>query len=66
MPFQYTPPARQTRSQARDKAVLTPTPRDALHSTPAVAQLRAQSDRVPILEGRKSAKKIKFILRRSG
>ncbi|MBW0565979.1 hypothetical protein O181_105694 [Austropuccinia psidii MF-1] len=52
MPLQHLPPARQTRSQARTHAVLTP--------TPAVPQLRAKFDRGPILEGRKRAKKIKF------
>ncbi|MBW0477245.1 hypothetical protein O181_016960 [Austropuccinia psidii MF-1] len=31
MPVQYSPPARQTRSQARTQAVLTPTPRRTSH-----------------------------------
>ncbi|MBW0520173.1 hypothetical protein O181_059888 [Austropuccinia psidii MF-1] len=39
------------KSQARTQAVLTPTPRDSLDSTPAVPQLRAQLDRGPIMEG---------------
>ncbi|MBW0578584.1 hypothetical protein O181_118299 [Austropuccinia psidii MF-1] len=33
MPIQQSPPARQTRSQARTQAVLTPTPRAPLDST---------------------------------
>ncbi|MBW0557200.1 hypothetical protein O181_096915, partial [Austropuccinia psidii MF-1] len=59
MPIQHSPPARQTRSQARTQAVLTPTPRAPLDGTPAVPQLSAKLDRGPILEGRKRAKKIK-------
>ncbi|MBW0593406.1 hypothetical protein O181_133121 [Austropuccinia psidii MF-1] len=51
MPLQHSPPARQTRSQARTQAVLTPTPRAPLDGTPAVSQLRAKLDRGPILEG---------------
>ncbi|MBW0564263.1 hypothetical protein O181_103978, partial [Austropuccinia psidii MF-1] len=65
MPIKHSPPARQTRSQARTQAVLTPTPRAPLDNTPAVSQLRAKLDRGPILEGRKRAKKIKFIFRSS-
>ncbi|MBW0535207.1 hypothetical protein O181_074922 [Austropuccinia psidii MF-1] len=65
IPVQHSPPARQTRSQARAQAVLTPTPRDPLDGTPAVPQLTAKLDRGPILEGRKRAKKIKFIFRSS-
>ncbi|MBW0484789.1 hypothetical protein O181_024504 [Austropuccinia psidii MF-1] len=45
MPVQNSPPARQTRSQARAQAVLTSTPRVPLEGTPAVPQLRAQLDR---------------------
>ncbi|MBW0474358.1 hypothetical protein O181_014073 [Austropuccinia psidii MF-1] len=41
----------QTRSQARAQAVLTPTPRAPLDGTLAVAQLRANLHRAPILEG---------------
>ncbi|MBW0541134.1 hypothetical protein O181_080849 [Austropuccinia psidii MF-1] len=60
MPFQHSPPARQKISQARDQAVLTPTPRAPLEGTPAVSQLRATFGRSStIQEGRKSAKKIK-------
>ncbi|MBW0558470.1 hypothetical protein O181_098185 [Austropuccinia psidii MF-1] len=59
MPIQHSPPARKTGYQARTQAVLTPTPRAPLDGTPAVPQLRAKLDRVPILEGRKRAKKIK-------
>ncbi|MBW0509318.1 hypothetical protein O181_049033 [Austropuccinia psidii MF-1] len=50
MPIKHSPPARQTRSQARTQAVLTPTPRAPLDGTPAVSQLRAKLDRGPILE----------------
>ncbi|MBW0589439.1 hypothetical protein O181_129154 [Austropuccinia psidii MF-1] len=35
MPIQHSPPARQTRSQARAQAILTPTPRAPLEGTPA-------------------------------
>ncbi|MBW0591862.1 hypothetical protein O181_131577 [Austropuccinia psidii MF-1] len=65
MAIQHSPPARQTRSQARTQAVLTPTPRNPLDGTPEVFQLRAKLERGPILEGRKSAKKIKHIFRSS-
>ncbi|MBW0581143.1 hypothetical protein O181_120858 [Austropuccinia psidii MF-1] len=51
MPIQHSTPVRQTRSQARTQAVLTPTPRAPLDGTPAVSQLRAKLDRGPILEG---------------
>ncbi|MBW0548600.1 hypothetical protein O181_088315 [Austropuccinia psidii MF-1] len=51
MPIQHSPPARQTRSQARTQAVLTPTPRATLDRTTAVPQLRAQLDRGSIMEG---------------
>ncbi|MBW0516838.1 hypothetical protein O181_056553 [Austropuccinia psidii MF-1] len=51
MPVQHSPPARQTRSQARAQAVLTPTPRAPLDGTPSVPQLRAKLDKGPILEG---------------
>ncbi|MBW0560023.1 hypothetical protein O181_099738 [Austropuccinia psidii MF-1] len=57
MLIQHSPPARQTRSQARAQAVLTPTPRVPLHSTPAVPQLRAQLDRGPIMEGAEPSRK---------
>ncbi|MBW0478925.1 hypothetical protein O181_018640 [Austropuccinia psidii MF-1] len=50
MPVQHSPPARQTRSQASAKAVLTSTPRASLYGTPAVPQLRAHLDRGPNLE----------------
>ncbi|MBW0591996.1 hypothetical protein O181_131711 [Austropuccinia psidii MF-1] len=64
MPIQHPPPERQTRAQA----VLAP-----LDGTPAVPPLRSQLDRGPCMEvaapsrkeGRKRAKKIKLILRRS-
>ncbi|MBW0462737.1 hypothetical protein O181_002452 [Austropuccinia psidii MF-1] len=45
MPIQHSPSARQTQSQARAQAVLTPTPRAPLDSTSAVPQLRAQFGR---------------------
>ncbi|MBW0574175.1 hypothetical protein O181_113890 [Austropuccinia psidii MF-1] len=61
MPIQHSPPARQTISQARAQAVLTPTPRAPLDGTPEVPQLRAQLDRGPNMEGGKRAKKIKFL-----
>ncbi|MBW0555197.1 hypothetical protein O181_094912 [Austropuccinia psidii MF-1] len=57
MPVQHSPPARQTRSQARAQAVLTPTPRAPLDGTPAVPQLRAQLDRGPRMEGAAPSRK---------
>ncbi|MBW0496124.1 hypothetical protein O181_035839 [Austropuccinia psidii MF-1] len=57
MPIQHSPPARQTRYQARDQAVLTQTPRATLDGTPAVPQLRAQFDRGPIMEGAAPSRK---------
>ncbi|MBW0464452.1 hypothetical protein O181_004167 [Austropuccinia psidii MF-1] len=36
MPIHHSPPARNTRSQARTQAVLTPTPRAPLDGTPAI------------------------------
>ncbi|MBW0470855.1 hypothetical protein O181_010570 [Austropuccinia psidii MF-1] len=51
MPIQHSPPARQTISRARAQAVLTPTPRAPLDSTPEVPQMRAQLDRGTHLEG---------------
>ncbi|MBW0557447.1 hypothetical protein O181_097162 [Austropuccinia psidii MF-1] len=51
MPIQHLPPARQTRSQARTQAVLTPTPRSPLDGIPEVSQLRAKLNRGPILKG---------------
>ncbi|MBW0502508.1 hypothetical protein O181_042223 [Austropuccinia psidii MF-1] len=50
MPVRHSRPARQTRSQDRAQAVLTPTQRVPLYSTPAVLQLRAQLDQGPHLE----------------
>ncbi|MBW0557547.1 hypothetical protein O181_097262 [Austropuccinia psidii MF-1] len=63
MPIQHSPPARQTRSQARAQDILTPTPRAPLDSTSAVPQLRAKLDRGLHMEGRKRAKKIKSFFR---
>ncbi|MBW0491847.1 hypothetical protein O181_031562 [Austropuccinia psidii MF-1] len=57
MPVQYSPPPRQTRSQARGQDVLTPTPRDPFYGTPAVPQLRAHLDREPNLEGEEPSRK---------
>ncbi|MBW0552359.1 hypothetical protein O181_092074 [Austropuccinia psidii MF-1] len=57
MPIQDSPPARQTRSQARTHAVLTTTPRAPLDGTPAVPKLRAKLDRGTILEGAAPSRK---------
>ncbi|MBW0477765.1 hypothetical protein O181_017480 [Austropuccinia psidii MF-1] len=57
MPIQHSPTVRQTRSQARAQAVLTPNPRAPLNGSPAVPQLRAQLDRGPILEGAAPSRK---------
>ncbi|MBW0515796.1 hypothetical protein O181_055511 [Austropuccinia psidii MF-1] len=51
MPIQHSPPVRQTRSQARTQAVLTPTPRAPLDGTPAIPHLRAHLDRGRNVEG---------------
>ncbi|MBW0507324.1 hypothetical protein O181_047039 [Austropuccinia psidii MF-1] len=55
--IQHSPPSRQKRSQARTQAVLTPTPRAPLHSTPAFPQLSAQLDRGPHMEGEVPSRK---------
>ncbi|MBW0472832.1 hypothetical protein O181_012547 [Austropuccinia psidii MF-1] len=65
MPIQHSPPARQTRSQARTQAVLTPTPRAPLDGTPAVPQLRAHLDRGPNVEGAALFRKEERVPRRS-
>ncbi|MBW0574086.1 hypothetical protein O181_113801 [Austropuccinia psidii MF-1] len=65
MPIQHSPPARQTRSQGRTQAVLTPTPRAPLDGTPAVSQLRAKLDRGPTLEGAAPSRKEGRVPRRS-
>ncbi|MBW0475019.1 hypothetical protein O181_014734 [Austropuccinia psidii MF-1] len=57
MPIQHSPPTRQSRSQARPQAVLTPTPRAPLDVTPAVPQLRAQLDRGSHMEGSAPSRK---------
>ncbi|MBW0518911.1 hypothetical protein O181_058626 [Austropuccinia psidii MF-1] len=57
MPIQHSPPARQTRSQARAQAILNPTPRAPLDITPAVPQLRVQLDRGPIMKGAEPSRK---------
>ncbi|MBW0481573.1 hypothetical protein O181_021288 [Austropuccinia psidii MF-1] len=46
MPVQYSPPAKNTRSQ-RHQAVITPTARAPLDRTPSVHQLTANLDRGP-------------------
>ncbi|MBW0491866.1 hypothetical protein O181_031581 [Austropuccinia psidii MF-1] len=51
MPIQHSPPARQTRSQARYRAVLTETQRAPLDGTPAVPKLRAHLEKGPLMEG---------------
>ncbi|MBW0495879.1 hypothetical protein O181_035594 [Austropuccinia psidii MF-1] len=43
MPIQNSPPARQTRSQARVQPVLTPTPRAPLDVTPAEGRVPRRS-----------------------
>ncbi|MBW0483854.1 hypothetical protein O181_023569 [Austropuccinia psidii MF-1] len=50
MPFQNSPPAKNTRSQ-RIPAVLTPTARAPLDGTPSGHQLSANLDRGPSMEG---------------
>ncbi|MBW0477095.1 hypothetical protein O181_016810 [Austropuccinia psidii MF-1] len=50
MPVQHSPRAKNTRSQ-RHQAVLTPTARAPLDSTPSVHQLSANLDRGPPVEG---------------
>ncbi|MBW0534473.1 hypothetical protein O181_074188 [Austropuccinia psidii MF-1] len=57
MSLQHSPPARQTRSQARDQAVLTPTQRAPLDGTPEVPPLKTQLDRGPIKEGAEPSRK---------
>ncbi|MBW0575148.1 hypothetical protein O181_114863 [Austropuccinia psidii MF-1] len=57
MPIQHSPAARQTRSQVRTQAVLTPRPRAPVDGTPAVPQLRAQLDRGPRMEGAAPSRK---------
>ncbi|MBW0553184.1 hypothetical protein O181_092899 [Austropuccinia psidii MF-1] len=65
MPIQHSPPARQTRSQARTQAVLTPTPGAPLDGTPAVSQQRPKLDRGPTLEGEALSRKEGRVPRRS-
>ncbi|MBW0482637.1 hypothetical protein O181_022352 [Austropuccinia psidii MF-1] len=57
MSFILLEPSKQTRSQARTQAVLPPTSKAPLDGTPAVPQLRAQSDRGPIMEGSAPSRK---------
>ncbi|MBW0490069.1 hypothetical protein O181_029784 [Austropuccinia psidii MF-1] len=65
MLVQHSPPARQTGSQARARAVLTSMPRAPLDGSPAVPKLSTHLDRGQNVEGRKRAKKIKFFFRSS-
>ncbi|MBW0506258.1 hypothetical protein O181_045973 [Austropuccinia psidii MF-1] len=51
MPVQHSPPARQTRFQAKPPAVLLPTPRAPLDGTSKVSQLAAHLERGPNLKG---------------
>ncbi|MBW0537502.1 hypothetical protein O181_077217 [Austropuccinia psidii MF-1] len=57
MPIKNSPPERQTRSQARTQAVLTPTPRAPLDGTPEVPQMRDQLNRGPCMEGAEPSRK---------
>ncbi|MBW0498754.1 hypothetical protein O181_038469 [Austropuccinia psidii MF-1] len=65
MPLQNSPPTRNTRSQAADQAVLTPTPRAPHDGTPAVPPLKAQLDRGPIKKGEAPSRKEGRVPRRS-
>ncbi|MBW0500387.1 hypothetical protein O181_040102 [Austropuccinia psidii MF-1] len=65
VPIQHSPPARQTSSQARTQAVLTPTPRAPLDGNPEVPQLRAHLDRGPNVEGEEPSRKEGRVPRRS-
>ncbi|MBW0550397.1 hypothetical protein O181_090112 [Austropuccinia psidii MF-1] len=57
MHIQHSPPARQTRSQARAQAVLTPTPRASFDGTLEVPQMRAKLNKGHILEGAEPSRK---------
>ncbi|MBW0464517.1 hypothetical protein O181_004232 [Austropuccinia psidii MF-1] len=57
MPLQKSTPARNTRSQVRAQAVLTPIPRGPIDGTPAVPQLRAHFDICPLMEGEAPSRK---------
>ncbi|MBW0501085.1 hypothetical protein O181_040800 [Austropuccinia psidii MF-1] len=57
MPFQHSPPAIKTRSQARTQSVITLTPRAPLDSSPAVPHLRAHLDRGQFMEGEEPSRK---------
>ncbi|MBW0531929.1 hypothetical protein O181_071644 [Austropuccinia psidii MF-1] len=64
MPFKHSPPARQTRTQARAQVVLIKNPRAPADGTPEVPQLRTKFGKgSSIHPGRKRAKKIKFFFR---
>ncbi|MBW0500238.1 hypothetical protein O181_039953 [Austropuccinia psidii MF-1] len=65
MPIQLSPHARQTRSQARTQAVLTPTPRTPFDGTPEVPQMRAHLDGGPNVEGAALSRKEGRVPRRS-
>ncbi|MBW0505878.1 hypothetical protein O181_045593 [Austropuccinia psidii MF-1] len=57
MPIRNSPPARQTRFQARTQAFLTPTPRAPLDGTLEIPQLRVQLDKGPHMEGAAPSRK---------
>ncbi|MBW0498999.1 hypothetical protein O181_038714 [Austropuccinia psidii MF-1] len=51
MPIQHSPPSRQTRSQARAQAALTPTPRAPLDGTPAEEENSVEEEEYDCTEG---------------
>ncbi|MBW0552290.1 hypothetical protein O181_092005 [Austropuccinia psidii MF-1] len=55
MPFQHSPPAKNTKSQ-RHQALLTPTERAPIDCTPSVHQLSENLDRGPPIEGEAPSK----------
>ncbi|MBW0526099.1 hypothetical protein O181_065814 [Austropuccinia psidii MF-1] len=57
MSLQHSPLSRQTRSNSRAQADLTPTSRDPLDGTPAANQLRAHLERGPNMEGEAPSRK---------
>ncbi|MBW0565495.1 hypothetical protein O181_105210 [Austropuccinia psidii MF-1] len=64
MPFQNSPPAKNTRSQ-RNPSVITPTARVPLDRTPSVHQLCANLDRGPPMEGEATSRRGGMKSRRS-
>ncbi|MBW0544145.1 hypothetical protein O181_083860 [Austropuccinia psidii MF-1] len=57
MPVKHSLPTGQTRSWARDQAVLTPTTKVPLDGTAEVPQLRSHLARGPSLEGAAPSRK---------